>query len=74
MPEERAVLAVLRNGQLMRLAPKPLAAQVEAITKRKHYKEAIGVAEDQLARLQVRLRKQKHQHHLLSMGRQDTLS
>jgi hypothetical protein len=33
--------------------PKGLAAQVAAITQRKHYRAAVGVAEDALARLEV---------------------
>jgi hypothetical protein len=53
MPGSRAVVLILKDGSVARMAPRPLAAQVDAITKRKHYREAVGVAEDALARLEA---------------------
>jgi hypothetical protein len=50
--EARAAVLVLADGSATLLRPKPLPALVDAITRRKHYKEAIGVAEDALARIE----------------------
>jgi hypothetical protein len=50
MRAARGVLIVHTDGAVTALLPKPLAAQVAHITQRKHYKEAIGVARDALAR------------------------
>jgi hypothetical protein len=51
MRSRRAVVLVHRTGALTLLMPKGLAAQISAITQRKHYRAAVGVAEDTLARL-----------------------
>jgi hypothetical protein len=51
MHSRRAVLLIGRDGTVTLLLPKGLEAQVGAVTKRKHYKEAVGIAEDALERL-----------------------
>lgn len=51
MRSVRGVLLLHVDGSATALQPKPLAAQVAAITQRKHYRAALGVARDELARL-----------------------
>ena len=50
LPNRRGLLLLHRNGTATLLHPKPLPLQLSAVTKRKHYTEAVGVAEDALAR------------------------
>lgn len=51
MRAARGVLLLHEDGSATALLPKPLAAQVAAVTQRKHYRAALGVARDELARL-----------------------
>lgn len=51
MRSTRGVLLLHADGSATALQPKPLASQVAAITQRKHYRAALGVARDELARL-----------------------
>ena len=51
MRSARGALLLHADGSATALQPKPLAAQVAAITQRKHYRAALGVARDELARL-----------------------
>lgn len=51
MRAARGILMLHHDGSATALLPKPLAAQVAAVTQRKHYRAALGVARDELARL-----------------------
>lgn len=59
MPARRGALVVHASGAITQLLPKPLDAQIAAITQRKHYRAAVGVAEDALARLEAAGRREE---------------